>query len=1651
MKRLSPIIIAIGLLGFALTTEAALQITSSPSVPANGVVMGSGGTVAQVVASSLVGGVGEKVAQTAVQTGKAHIFTVPAGQFWTVSFFAFKVNAGKLGASNLKIVRYDQGFTSNSTYATVLAEHDYAGAEITTTNNHYLYYEFDPITLAGGVKGTTYGLDFTNDIVSADLSAYMNLANAYPDGSIGRGIFPAITLGLTRDFNFAMGNTFGSTPATTLFEADFDTSTPVSGSVTANASAAVLNAGTAVGTWTIPGVNPGAVIANSGATNNAFVFDRALSGNTTNNSASAVFTRSVDLAGGEALTLEMDLYAVRQANNQRVDFTLEDADGNVGYSFSFRMNNTKDCFTTNASGQVSNLSANGTGVNNGFLNPTLNAYQSWGATMLHVKLDVSSQPTQAGNRGAWLSIDWNGDGDFLDSGELVSVTSGPRSSGVSEISSLRLLNNSSVAGGAWVDNIVATAYPGSVLAKGDVFDLAKFQATNSDGESTNNPKQFVNDGFLGQDNRWVSNSADPHWMEITLATPTTIGSAHLYSGALDGFAMANATLQYWNGNAWIAIPGGSVSSNTATDLNMTFDAPVTAQAFRLDTTDAVARVREIALYPPTTDGAIVPFGTDLDLNIAKLRQNAATSISGTNYPKLAIDGYVDDASSWLSSTGTQDLEITLPQAENVRGIHLYSGLNGQPGTQMQDFEIAYWDTTTSAYITFSGGSVTGNTRLERSVRFTAPAQTTKIRLRSLDVGTARVRELVVLPENFGSGYPLWTDATQDAPPPQTFTEYDDAFYTIENRAAALNLATSVTSSQLTNSTGAWFQILLNLGTDTYRLRSVATGACFEVANASTSAGAAIVEGNYSSMPHQRWQLLDTGDGVHFRIVNVWSGLVLDTVASGITNGTGVVQSVSSASQTQHWSFIFQDDYPKRGQAAFLHFNFMYRSSWLYNWGNDAEGTFDYGQYMPMQWGSINSATPALLRLQPTLYGRANQTTVLGFNEPDLPDQSNITELNAAAMWPRLERMRMPLGGPVPAARNGSWRQAYEALATEQGLRSDYMTVHWYDSCNNGNPSNIISHLQNLYNVYQKPLWLTEFSTIDFSGTQTSWSRNDNYNWLAEFMWRAESLPWLKKYSVFEWGTEDNNADPTVNDSPKLALHKSNDQTNPGYEDLSECGRMYAGWDGDTTIRNAKTYIIHNKATCLRLRAEAGASLDKADILSNDGPMQWTFSSTPSSRKYITCLTDGRRLSYDGSTLSLASATATGTAVEWQLDSYQYGWFYIRHVGTTNRLRITNAGVLDMGASAEATDNTRWRFIHIGGATKPTTPNSLIGQWSLNSTDGNTALDSSSHAFDGQVISPPTWARSPAGRDYLAFNGTDQHVRIESLPDLTNGFTIGVWARSNTATWNSNGMLASRRAQFVLHPNAGGKGISMTVFQPGNVSKSVTFGAAAIDGFDLTEWHHYAGSYSADTGLISLYIDGILRATNQLTPGPLQSDDAGFLLLGRDDGFSNRYFDGALDEVTLHNYALSDPQLVAQATGFDDDQDGLEDSFERQIIEASNTDTIQTLAHVQPLDDFDNDGSTNLLEWCLATDATQQDSPIQQVASDGTYFSMTYTRRLNSGATIQCKWSPTITATSWQTIGVTETILSTNGDIQTIQAQVLADEDRKFLRVEVTQP
>ena len=66
------------------------------------------------------------------------------------------------------------------------------------------------------------------------------------------------------------------------------------------------------------------------------------------------------------------------------------------------------------------------------------------------------------------------------------------------------------------------------------------------------------------------------------------------------------------------------------------------------------------------------------------------------------DGYTDASSAWVSedSSGPHETEIFFPKTASIGDIHLYTGLEDTPRTQMTTFEVAY--RSGSDWIPFQG-------------------------------------------------------------------------------------------------------------------------------------------------------------------------------------------------------------------------------------------------------------------------------------------------------------------------------------------------------------------------------------------------------------------------------------------------------------------------------------------------------------------------------------------------------------------------------------------------------------------------------------------------------------------------------------------------------------------------------------------------------------------------------------------------------------------------------------------------------------------------------------------------------------------------------------------------------------------------------------
>ncbi|MFC6093052.1 glycoside hydrolase family protein [Saccharothrix lopnurensis] len=160
-----------------------------------------------------------------------------------------------------------------------------------------------------------------------------------------------------------------------------------------------------------------------------------------------------------------------------------------------------------------------------------------------------------------------------------------------------------------------------------------------------------------------------------------------------------------------------------------------------------------------------------------------------------------------------------------------------------------------------------------------------------------------------------------------------------------------------------------------------------------------------------------------------------------------------------------------------------RAGWYYTWASDTQGvTPPPGvEFVPMIWGA-GAVTDAQL-------GRARSlgTTLLGFNEPDMAGQANMSVEQALALWPRLQATGMRLGAPAVAFggdRAGGWLDRFMSGAAARGYRVDFIPLHWYGSdFSAAATGHLQSYVQAVHNRYRKPIWLTEYGLIDFTGPQ----------------------------------------------------------------------------------------------------------------------------------------------------------------------------------------------------------------------------------------------------------------------------------------------------------------------------------------------------------------------------------------------------------------------------------------------------------------------------------------------------------------------------------------------------------------------------------------
>lgn len=244
---------------------------------------------------------------------------------------------------------------------------------------------------------------------------------------------------------------------------------------------------------------------------------------------------------------------------------------------------------------------------------------------------------------------------------------------------------------------------------------------------------------------------------------------------------------------------------------------------------------------------------------------------------------------------------------------------------------------------------------------------------------------------------------------------------------------------------------------------------------------------------------EDGTGVSRNFVAQDHDLVFEEMPKGLDHGVRFVRVFP-------WRWV-----SKKGIAGGIHEKL--ELGWFYDWNIGKRSSLDLeyvGIKQKRYWPNLKQNWKA-----------KGINHLLGFNEPDRPDQANMTVDQAIAGWPELQRTGLRLGSPSTSDGGLDWLYAFMEKANKEGLRVDFVAVHYYRAHNNpgdaeGAARKMKAFLQKIHNRTKRPLWVTEWNN------GANWTKEPDPNAkqqsaaVKEMIRMLDETPFVERYALFNW-------------------------------------------------------------------------------------------------------------------------------------------------------------------------------------------------------------------------------------------------------------------------------------------------------------------------------------------------------------------------------------------------------------------------------------------------------------------------------------------------------------------------------------------------------
>ena len=187
--------------------------------------------------------------------------------------------------------------------------------------------------------------------------------------------------------------------------------------------------------------------------------------------------------------------------------------------------------------------------------------------------------------------------------------------------------------------------------------------------------------------------------------------------------------------------------------------------------------------------------------------------------------------------------------------------------------------------------------------------------------------------------------------------------------------------------------------------------------------------------------------------------------------------------------------------------------WFYDWNIGTESSLDL-EYVPIKqkrdWPGLDQDWKA-----------RGSSQLLGYNEPDHKDQSNLSVDDAIKGWPNLLGTGLRVGSPAVSDGGLGWLYDFMGKADAAKLRVDFVAVHYYRAIADpgdakGAADQFYRFLKDIHDRVKRPIWVTEWNNGANWTTAPDPNEKQQKAAIAAMIKMLDETPFVERYAIYNW-------------------------------------------------------------------------------------------------------------------------------------------------------------------------------------------------------------------------------------------------------------------------------------------------------------------------------------------------------------------------------------------------------------------------------------------------------------------------------------------------------------------------------------------------------